>query len=57
MDKKIDQTVKYLGFIPNTKQEIAVQVFINKFGVVPEIIIQTAGALNLGPIPQEQDGK
>lgn len=53
----LDTKAKYLAFSPDTKREVAIQVFVKRFGTEPKTIIQTAGALNVGPIPQKQDGQ
>lgn len=53
----LDTKAKYLAFSPDTKREVAIQTFVKKFGTEPETVIQTAGALNVGPIPQKQEGQ
>mgnify|MGYP006910064676 CR=1 FL=1 len=53
----LDTKAKYLAFSPDTKHEVAIQAFVKRFGMEPETVIQTAGALNVGPIPQKQEGQ
>lgn len=57
LELSLDTKAKYLAFSPDTKREVAIQTFVKKFGTEPETVIQTAGALNVGPIPQKQEGQ
>jgi len=57
LELSLHTKAKYLAFSPDTKHDVAIQTFVKRFGTEPETIIQTAGALNVGPIPQKEEGQ